>query len=98
MFIPSTTYEKTSFTEKAGRSYTNGFSGPKCFRDVRETRLSLPKKRSISSRLGGLVVGYMRGNRSTNSGVQCFYPNSGKQHSFFPLKFRNCLVSQALRF
>jgi len=26
-FIPLTTYEKTSFTEKAGRSFTNGFSG-----------------------------------------------------------------------
>ena len=26
-FIPFTTYEKTSFTEYAGRSFTNGFSG-----------------------------------------------------------------------
>ena len=33
IFIPFTTYEKTSFTEKAGRSFTNGFSGPKSSRD-----------------------------------------------------------------
>ena len=37
IFIPFTTYEKTSFTEKAGRSFTNGFSGPKSSRDFRET-------------------------------------------------------------
>ena len=37
IFIPFTTYEKTSFTESAGRSLTNGFSGPKSFRDFRET-------------------------------------------------------------
>ena len=35
--IPFTTYKKTSFTELAGRSFTNGFSGPKSFRDFRET-------------------------------------------------------------
>ena len=29
IFIPFTTYEKTGFTELAGRSFTNGFSGPK---------------------------------------------------------------------
>ena len=33
IFIPFTTYEKTSFTVQAGRSFTNGFSGPKSFRD-----------------------------------------------------------------
>ena len=27
IFIPFTTYEKISFTEQAGRSFTNGFSG-----------------------------------------------------------------------
>ena len=27
IFVPFTTYEKTSFTEQAGRSFTNGFSG-----------------------------------------------------------------------
>ena len=37
IFIPFTTYEKTSFTEKAGRSFTNGFSGSKSSRDFRET-------------------------------------------------------------
>ena len=37
IFIPFTTYEKTSFTELAGRSFTNGFSGSKSFRDFRET-------------------------------------------------------------
>ena len=37
IFIPFTTYEKTSFTEKAGRSFTNGFSDPKSSRDFRET-------------------------------------------------------------
>ena len=37
IFIPFPTYEKTSFTEKAGRSFTNGFSGPKSTRDFRET-------------------------------------------------------------
>ena len=37
IFILFTTYEKTSFTEKAGRSFTNGFSGPKSSRDFRET-------------------------------------------------------------
>ena len=36
IFIPFTTYEKTSFTEQAGRSFTNGFSGLKSFRDFRE--------------------------------------------------------------
>ena len=29
--------KKNSFTELAGRSFMNGFSGPKCFRDFRET-------------------------------------------------------------
>ena len=37
IFIPFTTYEKTSFTESAGRSSRNGFSGPNGFRDFRET-------------------------------------------------------------
>ena len=37
IFIPFTTYEKTSFTELVGRSFTNGFLGPKRFRDFRET-------------------------------------------------------------
>ena len=37
IFIPFATYEKTSFTEKANRSFMNGFSGPKSFRDFRET-------------------------------------------------------------
>ena len=32
-----TTYEKTSFPELAGRSFTNSFSGPKKFPDFRET-------------------------------------------------------------
>ena len=36
-FIPFATYEKTSFTEYAGWSFTNGFSGPKSFREFRET-------------------------------------------------------------
>ena len=35
IFIPFTTYEKTSFTKLAGRSFTNGFSGPESFRDFR---------------------------------------------------------------
>ena len=35
--IPFTTYEQTSFTEYAGRSFTNGFLGPKSFREFRET-------------------------------------------------------------
>ena len=37
IFIPFTTYEKTRFTEYAGRNFTNGFSGPKTYRDFRET-------------------------------------------------------------
>ena len=37
IFIPYTTYGQTSFTDSAGRSFTNGFSGPKSFRDFRET-------------------------------------------------------------
>ena len=37
IFIPFTTREKTSFTEWTGRSFTNGFSGSKIFRDFRET-------------------------------------------------------------
>ena len=37
IFVPFTTYEKTSFSEKAGRSLKNGFSGPNIFRDFRET-------------------------------------------------------------
>ena len=36
-FIPFTTYEKSSFTEEAGLSFTNGSSGPKRFREFRET-------------------------------------------------------------
>ena len=36
-FIPFTTYERTSFTEYVGRSFTNGFSDPKSFREFRET-------------------------------------------------------------
>jgi len=45
-FIPLATYEKTTFTIYAGRSFKNGFSAPKRFRDFRETgpwTLSLPK-------------------------------------------------------
>jgi len=37
VFIPFTTYQKTSFTEQAGRGFRNGCSGPKSFRDFRET-------------------------------------------------------------
>ena len=37
IFIRFTTYEKTSFTEQAGRSFTIDFSGPKSYRDFRET-------------------------------------------------------------
>ena len=29
IFVPFTTYQKTSFTEYAGRNFRNGFSGPK---------------------------------------------------------------------
>ena len=32
-----TTYKKTGFTEEVGRSFTNGFSGPKSFQHFRET-------------------------------------------------------------
>ena len=31
LYIPFTTYEKTSFAELAGGSFAKGFSGPKCF-------------------------------------------------------------------
>ena len=37
IFIPFTTYEKTSFTESAGRSSRNGISGPNGFPDFEET-------------------------------------------------------------
>jgi len=38
IFIPFTTYEKTSFTEKAGWSFfTNGFSGSTSFQNFEET-------------------------------------------------------------
>ena len=37
IFTPFTSYQKTSFTERAGRTFRNGFSGPKRFRDFRET-------------------------------------------------------------
>ena len=37
IFISFATFEKTSFTEEAGRSFTNGFSGPKRLRDFGET-------------------------------------------------------------
>ena len=37
IFISFTTYEKIRFKEWAGRSFTNGFSGPKSLRDFRET-------------------------------------------------------------
>ena len=36
IFIPSTRYEKTSFTQWAGWSFTNGFLGSKRFRDFWE--------------------------------------------------------------
>ena len=32
IFIPFTTYQKSSFTEQAGRSFRNSFSGLKSFR------------------------------------------------------------------
>ena len=35
--IPFTTYEKTNFTEQAGRCFTNDFSGLKTFRYFRQT-------------------------------------------------------------
>ena len=37
IFIPFTTYQRTSFTEWAGRKFRNGFSSPKRFRDFRQT-------------------------------------------------------------
>ena len=37
IYTPFTTYEKTSFKELAGRSFTNGFLGPKSFRNFWET-------------------------------------------------------------
>ena len=37
IFIPFTTYENTSFTEKVSQSFMNGFSSPKSLRDFRET-------------------------------------------------------------
>ena len=37
IFIPFTSCEKTSPTEQVGRSFTDGFSYPKRFRDFRET-------------------------------------------------------------
>ena len=37
IFIPFTTYESSRLTELAGRSFTNGFSGPESVRDFRET-------------------------------------------------------------
>ena len=45
--IPFTTYEMTRFTEWAGRSFTNGFSGPKSLRHFRETRPSCCTSRVI---------------------------------------------------
>ena len=39
IFIPFTTYEKTSFPRLAGPSFTNGFWDPKSFPDFRETGL-----------------------------------------------------------
>ena len=44
MFIPFTTYEKTSFSDQVGRSFTNGFSGPKSFRGFLETHPSRQRK------------------------------------------------------
>ena len=35
--FPFTSYEKTSFAELVVRSFTNGFSGPKSFRDFQVT-------------------------------------------------------------
>ena len=37
LFIPFKSCEKNSFTERAGRSFTDGFSDPKRFRDFRQT-------------------------------------------------------------
>ena len=58
IFIPFTTYEKISFGEWAGRSFTNGFSGPKSLRDFRKTGpwpcprvLSLEEKLHFTSSL-----------------------------------------------
>ena len=51
ILIPFTTYQKTTFTELSGRSFTNGFSGPKSFRDFRETG---PWNGNIPSNIAGL--------------------------------------------
>ena len=48
VFIPFTTYEKNSFLELAGLSFTNGFSVPKTFRDFRETGPRIPSTYSHS--------------------------------------------------
>ena len=37
IFLPITSCEMSSFTEQAGRSFTDGFSDQKSFRDCRET-------------------------------------------------------------
>ena len=44
IFIPSTTYEKNSFTEYADCSFTNGSLGLKSFRDFRERAPGHPSR------------------------------------------------------
>ena len=73
IFIPFTTYEKTSFTEKAGRSFTNGFSGPKSSRDFRET---CPWSQTFYERKKSRI--------KTNPSFVGFYSNLFPQLNYFP--------------
>ena len=60
IYTSFTSYEKTSFTELAGRSFTNGFSGPKSFRDFRETPAPQKTTRYFSTVLSkGVCIFYL---------------------------------------
>ena len=78
IFIPSTRYEKTSFTQWAGWSFTNGFLGSKRFRDFREkgpwssfqTRVSFAGNSSQFGRIDGFRLqwtGWSNEQNQTNS-------------------------------
>ena len=64
IFIPYTACEKTSFTEYAGRSFTNGFSGPKSFQDFRETDPCFSKVPKLFGSFSGATFPFISSQRS----------------------------------
>ena len=81
--IPFTTYEETSFTESAGRSFTNGFSRPKSFRDYRETGPWPTPSRSLQSATFLLLGNWYNFNDSTVTRSDEGHVSGSKGYIFF---------------